>query len=617
MLTHKSWKQIGVLCAFIAGALVIAVLLINGAPTENGEAADTGSDTDTGSNASPQYFTLNDVDGGWDMDGAVRITLCEDSGTISGNGAAMSGKDLIISAPGHYIVSGELSDGSMIVEADDDAKIWILLDGVKIYCSDNAAIRVNNADKVFLTLAENSENFVESGTEYSSDALEDGTDGVIFAHDDLTVNGSGTLTVSGGYKHGIAANDDFIITGGTILVSSVVDAVHVNDRLNMKDASLTLTAGDDGIAVEGESGSLYIESGTFHIVSADDGIHVGTDIVIQGGSFEIKAGDDGIHSDTAVAINGGTILVSECYEGIEAQTIDIKDGEITIYCLDDGINASNGNNSFDPMGGNGNMRPNGGMHPNGDGGMRPNGNMQPNGNGNMQPNDNMQPNGGTRPNGGMQPPSGNYAQPDIPQEPVNGEPPHGAGVGDDFPEGDAFGQNEDFPMGQPGNQMNADTSAILPTVIISGGKIVIMNSQGQDADGIDSNGDILISGGEVYISLNGRGANCALDYGSENGGTCKIDGGIVVAAGGSAMLEKISPDSEQASMVCITNGDAASLVVLADADGETIVSHEIPLEFTAVTISCPELKTGNAYTLSIGNVSGEIMISETAGTYHF
>ena len=78
-------------------------------------------------------------------------------------------------------------------------------------------------------------------------ALADGTDGVIFAHEDLTINGSGSLTVTGGWKHGISANDDLVITGGTITVEAATDAIRANDSLRIKDADITVTAGDDGI----------------------------------------------------------------------------------------------------------------------------------------------------------------------------------------------------------------------------------------------------------------------------------------------------------------------------------------------------------------------------------
>lgn len=89
----------------------------------------------------------------------------------------------------------------------------------------------------------------------------------------------------------------------------------------------------------------------------------------------------------------------------------------------------------------------------------------------------------------------------------------------------------------------------LPGVTINGGTVTLLNPSGRDADGIDSNGNIDINGGLVYISLVGDGSNCALDYGSENSGVCRINGGTVVACGGSTMLETMSETSAQPSLL--------------------------------------------------------------------
>lgn len=99
----------------------------------------------------------------------------------------------------------------------------------------------------------------------------------------------------------------------------------------------------------------------------------------------------------------------------------------------------------------------------------------------------------------------------------------------------------------PGGTETADGS--LPGVTINGGTVTLLNPSGRDADGIDSNGNIDINGGLVYISLVGDGSNCALDYGSENGGVCRINGGTVVACGGSTMLETMSETSAQPSLL--------------------------------------------------------------------
>ncbi len=237
MSTHRNIDRICL--AVIAAALVITVLFMNG---EN-LGITVLHDGDTEANSDSQYFTDNDLDGSWSTGGATTAVLDGDCGSVSGSGAYMLGGDLIITSAGRYVVSGTLDDGSLRVDAADNAKVWIMLSGVSLSCSDDAALYVAGADKVFLTLADGSENTVESGAEYSAEALADKHDGAIFSHDDLTINGSGSLTITAGYKHGIAANDDLFITGGSITVSAPTDAIHAGDRLCMREAVLTLEAG--------------------------------------------------------------------------------------------------------------------------------------------------------------------------------------------------------------------------------------------------------------------------------------------------------------------------------------------------------------------------------------
>lgn len=386
-------KHFNAICAVVlALALAVTVLFMNGEKL----GIQVIRDEDSEENESSQYFTANDQNTGWTA--ATTITLNGDTAALSGPGAYANGGSVTITAAGYYDVTGTLTDGSLIVDAGKNAKVFIRLNGVYITCADDAAIRVNQADKVFLTLAEGTENAVTSGEAYSETALADKTDGTIFSHDDLTINGSGSLTVTAAYKHGIAANDSLRITGGSITVTAPADTIHVNDTLRITGASLTLTAGDDAI-----------------------------------------------HSDTSIAILGGSITVTDCYEGIEALEILIEDGDITVTSTDDGINAC-----------------------------------------------------------GTQTADGN-----------------------------------------------------LPSVTINGGTVTLLNPSGRDADGIDSNGNIDIGGGLVYISLVGDGSNCALDYGSENGGVCRINGGTVVACGGSSMLETMSENSAQPSLLYAGANQAA------------------------------------------------------------
>ena len=445
-------KHFSALCALVlALALAVTVLFMNGEKLGIRVIRDEDSET----NEDSGYFTSNDQNTAWTA--ATTITLSGDTATVSGSGAYVSGGSVTIASAGYYDVTGTLTDGSLMVDAGKNAKVFLRLNGVTITCSDDAAIRVDQADKVFLTLAEGTENTVTSGETYSEAALADKTDGAIFAHDDLTINGSGALTVTAAYKHGIAANDSLRITGGKITVTAPADTIHVNDSLHITGAAITLSAGDDAI-----------------------------------------------HSDTSVAILGGSITVNTCCEGIEAPEILIEDGAVTVTSTDDGINAS-----------------------------------------------------GTQTSDGS-----------------------------------------------------------LPGVTINGGTVTLLNPSGRDADGIDSNGNIDINGGLVYISLVGDGGNCALDYGSENGGACRINGGTVVACGGSTMLETMSENSAQPSILYAGTTQAAGTeITLQDSSGETLLTYAAPNSFSAVLVSCPEMATGSTYTLTLGDTAQEIPLTQVATTY--
>ena len=435
MSTHKHIDRICVVITILG--IIFAILFMNGSRL----GLVMRVDEDAEAHSDDSYFTANDENADWSTDGATVITLTGDGADISGNGAYVYEGDVIIHSSGRYIVSGSLEGGSIIVDARSNSKVWILLDGVTITCDDDACLRVDEADKVFLTLAEGSQNSFTSGADLSDEALADGTDGAVYAHDDLTINGSGELTVTAGYKHGISANDDLVITGGTITVTAPGDAIHAHDSIRIENAVLDLTAGDDGIQADEdvEGAYIYIGSGTFTISASDEGISAPDEITIDGGSFTIAVGtgkgSHGIRSGSTCTVNGGTFLFSSCYEGIQAVWIDITGGDLTFYPTDDALNASNGSGSV---------------------------------------------------------------------------------------------------MGGFLSSAASATNSELPWLHISGGTILVINENGNDADGLDSNGDILISGGEIFVSMTGTGSNSALDSGSESGGTCTITGGTVVACGSSS-----------------------------------------------------------------------------------
>ena len=600
MSTHNTLDKICV--AIVICSLVLTVLFMNGEALGITKIVDE----DAEQNSDSAYFTTNDQNGSWDTTGAAAITLTGDGASISGNGAYVYDGNVVIAEAGRYVFSGNLEDGSIIVDAHDSSKVWILLDGVEINCSDDACIQVDQADKVFLTLAEGSQNILTSGSAYSDTALSDGTDGAIFAHDDLTINGSGSLNVNAQYSHGISANDDLVIAGGTITISAVDDAIHVNDSIRIKDAAITVTAGDDGLLTsnEVENGYFYIESGTLDITASGDGVHTTGDITVAGGEINISAGDDGIHSDASVFVQSGTVLISDCYEGIEALIIDVSGGDISINCEDDGFNANGG--SGDMFGGGGQMG--GGRNDGtfGHGGM--------NGSGTDDGTTGEMPTPPDMSGEGM---SGEMpTPPDMGTEGMSGEMPTPPDMsGESMSSGMPADPETDTASGS--TQSSADTEDVETYISISGGNIRIVNEVGQDADGLDSNGDIKISGGTIYISLLGTGSNCAVDYASESGGVAEITGGTIIACGASSMAESFDSTSTQASILYNTSSivEAGTTLTVTDADGNVLLSWEVPCSFSSALISCPEMKVGGTYTISTGQTSEEITLEDVSTTY--
>ena len=232
-------KHIDAVCVVITVlTLLLTVLFMNGETLGITVLADE--------DAGDGMFTENDLEGAWDTANATQIRLSDEGRTVSGNGAYVYEGDIHIVYAGRYVLTGSLSDGSVVIEADGDDKIWLMLEGVSIRCEDNATLLVEQAEKVFLTLGEGTENVLSSGSAYGEEAVSAGVDGVIYSRDDLTVNGGGSLTVTAEYQHGIVCNDDLVISGGTLNVTAAQDALHANDSVRVRNADLTLSAGDDG-----------------------------------------------------------------------------------------------------------------------------------------------------------------------------------------------------------------------------------------------------------------------------------------------------------------------------------------------------------------------------------
>ena len=236
-------------------------------------------------------------------------------------------EDISITEEGTYVISGTASEVTLRIDADDDAKIQLVLNGVSITNEDSPSIYVVNADKVFVTTASGSENTLTVTEEFESDG-DTNTDAVIFSKDDLVLNGEGTLNINS-TRNGISCKDDLKITGGTYVIDCVKSGFEANDSILISDGDITITDCNDGLHAENDD---------------DDTLGY---ITISGGTIDINAVDDGIHATSYLTIEDGSIKISAA-EGLEATVITISDGTLDISATDDGINAARKSSSYTP-----------------------------------------------------------------------------------------------------------------------------------------------------------------------------------------------------------------------------------------------------------------------------
>ncbi len=473
------------------------------------------------------------------------------------NAESLSGDKINITAEGTYVLTGNIN--SVTVNAADTAKIQIILDNAKINNPDGPAVYISKADKVFITAKENTENEITDGSGYSYSADVD-ADGAVFSRADLTLNGSGKITVKGNNKHGVVSKDDLVIANCTLNVNaknvalngkdcikisdSTVKAVSGTDGLrsdNTEDATrgyiyiqsgkIDITSGNDGIQAEtavridsgeitvsagGGSGNalqsstdsfkgikatsdIIIYNGVFKINSKDDCIHSNNTICITNGKFALSSGDDGIHADTDLSVSGGEITVSKSYEGLESSRIFISGGNINITASDDGLNAAGGNDSSS----------------------------------------------------------------------VGGRPGMGG-----------------FSNG-------------IGEIVISGGQTEI-NASG---DGIDSNGTISVTGGVTLVSGPTNNGNGSFDY----DGSATVTGGVLIALGSAGMAQSFtSAENQGVIFLNVGNQAGGTTFKLCDSDGKEITSFAPAKAYQTAVVTAPQILDGKTYKI----ICGETEVSE-------
>lgn len=544
----------------VALSAALALSAFGCAPTGAGGAAeDAGGGTDRAAQHESAFFDVStldlefsrrDMDPSYDEATATKVALSDAGTSVEGAGVRAEGSVVTLSAEGTYVVSGELTNGGLVVDAGDEDKVQLVLADVRIHNETGPAICVENADKCFLTLAEGTDNALSDGATYDLAGDDDNRDAVVFSRDDLTVNGTGSLEVTGSYKHGICSNDDLRITGGTLNVTSKEDAFRGKDCIKVADGAIT-----------------------------------------------VDAGDDAFHSDAFFYAKGGTVNVVACYEGYEGEQVIIDGGEHTIAASDDALNAaladSEGADSVQTQGDA--PSPREGDMP-GDAGQQ----AAPDVRGGMRQQDGALPDGAALSDVAGAADGGNPSAMDA-------TPSREGGLGSDDAGADgrgAFADDADGKgtsgKGASGSGAAADgrggfggmaTSSESCLIQINGGTVTLAAA----FDAIDSNGNVEINGGTVLVSGPDKGMDGALDYDLR----AQVNGGTVLMAGSVGSTSGLDA-SAQPVMLAQVAGSVGDEVVLADADGNVLAAVNAAYGFSTLLVSSPAVAEGASFSVTVG-----------------
>ena len=441
--------------------------------------------------------------------------------TTVANGYTQSGSVYTITAAGEYTLSGVLTDGQVVVDAGDDDKVTLNLDGVSITCSTDSPIYIKNADKVKINAAEGSYNKINDTRPLQTDENDTTGKGAIYAQCDLDLLGEGKLVVEASYNNGIHTKDDLEIKNLTLYVSAPNNAVKGNDSLTVKSGNIiAISSAGDALKTENsdlsskgnQRGTVTISGGTLELYAGCDGIDASYDVVISGSpSILIKTNTyseytaDSLKKTASSSSSGwgrggfpgesgNTNKSAESSKGIKADNqITISGGTIEIFCKGDGIHANQDvalENGASPLG---NITVSGGsiQITAADDAIHADGTLQI---------------------------DGGYINIVTAYEGLEG---HYVNITD----GEVHVYATDDGVNAQGSSKNVSDGVIT----VSGGKVYV-EVAGGDVDGVDANGSYYQTGGFVVVSnpnANSMGTAAAVDADT----TVSVTGGIILALG--------------------------------------------------------------------------------------
>ncbi len=598
-----------ILCSLLV-ALCVALLagcsgegpLAKGSET-SGEGTVSSSDSvgSISEQSVSDMFTERDSRTEYDKEACIDIVCDGTAISGGGDGVEISGTAVTLTGEGTYRFTGVLTEGRIAVKASETAKLHLILEDFSA-SSSSSVLYIETADKVFVTLKGG--NLLAAG----GVSEENGTslDGAVFSKADLTVNGSGSLTVTSTAGHGIVCKDDFVLTGGTLNITAASHGIQAKDSFRMKEASLTVTAGKDGIHGENsekeDKGFVYISSGTLTLQAEGDGISASSDLQIQGGTFDILAGGGyengekhssenfggypgfpggGDHGGGPSGGRPGRMVSSDSsadtdtsdatsMKGLKAGNILISGGDITVDSADDALHS---NGSLVVKGGKLTLA-------SGDDALHGEDTLTV--------------------SGGEISVSSCYEGLEALHIAVSGgnitlkASDDGLNAAGGTDQSGTGGRDEMFGgFGGPGGPGMSSGNG---SIVISGGTLHIFAS----GDGIDANGTLEITGGHTTVTGPTQGDTATLDFDK----TAVISGGTFIGTGAAGMAQSFSDSTQGVIALQIREGGSGEITV-TDGEGNLLLTHTPTESYQVFIYSSPQIKAGEKYTVQMGALSGE------------
>lgn len=472
-----------------------------------------------------------------------------------------------ITEPGVYRLSGQVADGSIRVAPATEGDVWLLLDGVSVHNEDGAALTSDGCDKLILTLAEGS---VNSLTQGSATPAEEDNDAAIYVRDDLTINGNGALTIESAWLDGINCRDSLRIVSGDITVSAVDDGLVGKDEVTIGGGTITISAQTgDGIkatnAEDADRGFVAIAGGTLTITTGEGSASVSqtaSDGWGSRGGWEQQAEEDtpsqkGVKAETTLTLSGGTLSIDSVDDALHAVDVTVSGGEMTLATGDDGVHADNA----------------------------------------------LTVSGGTitvtRSYEGLEGTDVTLSGGEI-SITASDDGINGAG-------GDSATSSDEGTFGASGRFGRDRFASSTGTVCISGGMISVSAS----GDGVDVNGDLEMTGGELYVNGPESGGDGALDY----DGSFTLTGGTVVAVGSAGMAQGVSDPSIPGTVM---NASGSGVLEVLDSAGNVLIHFETLHAYSHAVLYSDRFTDGETYTVTMGGNSQSVqMTTDSTGGMGF